>query len=135
MPSFFSIFQDIVSSHVCQSITVLTVAYQVPRGLVVLFDIKNCEVQDVAERAKIINKTYVYCTCLHAEMHIIIKKISTHVHAYYMYILQKQYKENLEEVQQIQDHWQNLLRRLLLLLLWTLYIWLIMSHYIVKFAS
>ena len=28
---------------------------------------------------------------------------------------QKQYKENLEEVQQIQDQWPNLLRRLLLL--------------------
>ena len=34
-----------------------------------------------------------------------------------MYILQRQYKENLQEVQQIQDQWQNLLRRLLLLLL------------------
>ena len=49
----FSILQDIVTSHVCQSITVLTVAHQAPRGLAVLFYIKiNYEVQDVAERAK-----------------------------------------------------------------------------------
>ena len=34
----FSILQDIVTSHVCQSITVLTVAHQAPRGLAVLFD-------------------------------------------------------------------------------------------------
>ena len=37
----FSILQDIVTSHVCQSITVLTVAHQAPRGLAVLFDIKK----------------------------------------------------------------------------------------------
>ena len=72
----FSIVQDIVTSHICQSITVLTVAHQAPRGLAVLFDIKNCEVQDVAERAKTLQQNmctaHVYnnkekkytCTCL-----------------------------------------------------------------------
>ena len=79
----FSILQDIVTSHVCQSITVLTVAHQAPRGLAVLFDIKkNYEVQDVAERAKTHQQNIcVLHMCLHAEMHIIIKKISLHVHA------------------------------------------------------
>ena len=37
----FSIVQDIVTSHVCQSITVLPVAHQASRGLAVLFDIKK----------------------------------------------------------------------------------------------
>ena len=37
----FSILQDIVTSHVCQSITVSTVAHQAPRGLAVLLDIKK----------------------------------------------------------------------------------------------
>ena len=72
----FSILQDIVTSHVCQSITVLTVAHQAPRGLAVLFDIKkNYEVQDVAERAKTHQQNIrVLHMCLHAEMHIIIKE-------------------------------------------------------------
>ena len=48
----FSILQEIITSHVCKSITILTVAHQAPRGLADLFDIKKCEVQDVAERAK-----------------------------------------------------------------------------------
>ena len=78
----FSILQDIVTSHVCQSITVLTVAHQAPQGLAVLFDIKNCEVQDVAERAKTHQQNIrALHMCLHAEMHIVIKKISLHVHA------------------------------------------------------
>ena len=73
----FSILQDIVTSHVCQ-----TVAHQAPRSLAVLFDIKNCEVQDVAERAKTHQQNIrVLHMCLHAEMHIIIKKRSLHVHA------------------------------------------------------
>ena len=87
----FSIVQDIVTSHVCQSITVLTVVHQAPRGLAVLFDtIFFCEVQDVAERAKTRHQNIrALHMCLHAEMHIIIKKRSLHVHAYHMYILQK----------------------------------------------
>ena len=78
----FSILQDIVTSHVCQTITILTVTHQAPRGLAVLFDIKNCEVQDVAERTKTHQQNIrVLHMCLHAEMHTIIKKISLHVHA------------------------------------------------------
>ena len=37
----FSILQDLVTSHVWQSITVLTVAHQAPQGLAVLLDIKK----------------------------------------------------------------------------------------------
>ena len=87
----------------------MTVAHQAPPGLAVLFDMKIFEVLDVAERAKTHQQNIcVLHMCLHAEMHIIIKKRSLHVHAYHMDILQKQYKENLEEVQQIQDQWRNI---------------------------
>ena len=78
----FCILQDIVTSHVCQSITILTVAHQAPRGLAVLFDIKKImKFKMLQKEQRLVNKTYVYSTCLHAEMHIIIKKISLHVHA------------------------------------------------------
>ena len=78
----FSILQDIVTSHVCHSITVLTVAHQAPRGLAVLFDTKkNVKFKMLQKEQRLINKTCVLHMCLHAEMNVIIKKISLHVHA------------------------------------------------------
>ncbi len=79
----FSISQDIVTNYVCQSITVLTVSHQAPRGLAVMFDTKNCAVQDVGGRAKTDQQSICVlhmCTA-HAEMHIVIKKRSLHVMA------------------------------------------------------
>ena len=61
----FSILQDIVTSHVCQSITVLTVAHQAPRGLAILFDTKKIMKFNMLQKEqRLINKTYVYCTCV-----------------------------------------------------------------------
>ena len=63
----FSILQDIVTSHVCQSITVLTVAHQAPRGLAVLFDIiffmkfKFMKFKMLQKEQRLINKT---CVCM-----------------------------------------------------------------------
>ncbi len=77
----FSNLQDVVTSHVCQSITVLTMPIKRYR-LAVMLDIKSCEVQDVAERAKTHQQNIrVLHMCLHVEMNVIIKKISLHVHA------------------------------------------------------
>ena len=81
--SHFSILQDIVTSHFCQSITVLSVAHQAPRGLAVLFDIKKIMKFKMLQKEQ---KTHqqnirVLHMCMHAEIHIIIKKISLHVHA------------------------------------------------------
>ena len=59
--SHFSILQDIVTSHVCRSITVLTVAHQAPRGLATKKIVKFKMLQ---KEQRLINKTCVSCTCV-----------------------------------------------------------------------